>query len=404
MPSGFSTPARHRRVTWPQAFLAAAILFSALPATAAILSSALPATAANPAFAADTATATVPANAANPAFAAESLQWNGFALLRPQTPSTGVPLDDDSFSAQVQVGLDWRPSVAYGAHVHLLARNEADGSRRGRVGIVEAYLEENLRRGSDRIHLMEGAFFLPTSRENVDSLWESPYTITSSALNSWLGEELRPLGVDASWTHRLPRAGALTGGATVFTGNDTFGALPIDRGWALRDHWAVLGEHLPVNDTFFTSVSAENDHRLGWSARARWNNDHANVQLTRIDNRSDALRYGELFNWATRFNIASADYTWRGWTAIGETGWGSTAIQGRRRFSAGIRTSYLLLSRRISTFRVSIRGDQYEVSTRHGHAVTAAVFWEPRTPLRLGVEGIAADGKKRLAVEARYRF
>jgi hypothetical protein len=398
MPSGSSAPARHHRVTWPQAFLAAAILLAALPAVAA-----------NPANAADPANATLPAVATNPAFAAESLQWNGFALLRPQTPSTGVPLDDDSFSAQVQVGLDWRPSVAYGAHVHLLARNEADGSRRGRVGIVEAYLEENLRRGSDRIHLMEGAFFLPTSRENVDSLWESPYTITSSALNSWLGEELRPIGVDASWTHRLARAGALTGsavtgGATVFTGNDTFGALPIDRGWALRDHWAVLGEHLPVNATFFTSVSAENDHRLGWSARARWNNDHANVQFTRIDNRSDALRYGELFNWATRFNIASADYTRGGWTAIGETGWGSTAIQGRRRFSAGIRTSYLLLSRRISTFRVSIRGDQYEVSTRHGHAVTAAVFWESRAPLRVGVEGIAADGEKRLAVEARYRF
>jgi hypothetical protein len=335
----------------------------------------------------------------------QSLQWNGFALLRPQTPSTGVPLDDDSLSAQVQVGLDWRPSVAYGAHVHLLARNEADGSHRGRVGVVEAYLEQNIRRGSDRVHLMEGAFFLPTSRENVDSLWESPYTITSSALNSWLGEELRPIGVDASWTHRLARFGALSGGATVFTGNDTFGALPIDRGWALRDHWALLGEHIPVNATFFTSVSAETDHRLGWSGRARWNNDHANIQFTRIDNRSDARRYGELFNWATRYNIASADYTWNGWTAITETSWGSTAIQGGRgRFSAPIRTTYVLFSKRISTFRASIRGDQYQVFTRHGHAITAAVFWEPRAPLRLGVEGITAEGEKRLAIEARYRF
>ncbi|HWS71445.1 MAG TPA: hypothetical protein VN605_04995, partial [Thermoanaerobaculia bacterium] len=272
--------------------------------------------------------------AALPARALDGVQWNGFALLRPQTPASGVPLDDDSFSAQLQVGIDWRPSPALGGHLHLLARNEGDGSRRGRVGIVEAFLEQNIRRGDDRIHLMEGAFFLPTSRENVDSLWETPYTITSSALNSWLGEELRPIGVDAAWTHHLPRAGSTTIGATVFRGNDTFGALPIDRGWALRDHWILLGEHLPVNARFFTSVSAETDHRLGWSARGRWSSDAANVQFTRIDNRADALRYGELFNWATRFNIASADYTWRGWTAIGEAGWGSTAIQtSRARFS-----------------------------------------------------------------------
>src|SRR6185436_6563913 len=108
------------------------------------------------------------------------------------------------------------------------ARNEEDGSKRGRVGIVQAFLEQSLGSGGNRVHLMEGAFFLPTSRENIDSLWETPYTITSSALNSWLGEELRPIGVDASYTHRFTSLGSLTGGGTVFRGNDTFGALPID--------------------------------------------------------------------------------------------------------------------------------------------------------------------------------
>lgn len=338
------------------------------------------------------------------AHAIDNVQINGFALLRPQTQSDGVPLDDDALSAQVQVGIDWRPSVAFGSHIHLLTRNEADGSHRGRAGIVEAFLEQNFTLAGDRVHLMEGAFFLPGSRENIDSLWESPYTITPSALNSWMGEEFRPIGIDASVAHKTPRYGVFGIGVTAFTGNDTFGALPIDRGWALRDHWALLGEHIPVNATLFTSVSAENDGRIGWSARGRWSNDVANVQLTRIDNRSDALRYGELFNWATRYNIAGGDYTWHDWTAAGETSWGTTAIQGRRRFSAPIRASYLLVSKKAAKVRASVRAEQFQANMHHGHAFTAALFWEPRGQMRAGVEGIAAEGQKRLAIELRYSF
>jgi hypothetical protein len=341
-----------------------------------------------------------------PARASDTVEWNGFALLRPQT-AAAVPLDDDSLSAQVQVGVDWRPSPFLGAHLHLLARNQEDGSRRGRVGVVEGFLEENLNVGDDRLHLMEGAFFLPTSHENVDSLWESPYTISSSALNSWLGEELRPVGVDGSYTHRLQRAGALTAGATVFVGNDTFGALPIDRGWTLDDDWALLGQHIPVNAarTTFTSVSAETDHRLGWSARAKWNNDNGSLQLTHLDNRADALKYGELHNWATRFNIVGGDYTWHDWTAAAETGWGTTAIQGARaRFSFDIRSSYLLLSRKVANLRATIRADAFESGANHDHAFTAALFWEPRGRWRSGLEGVTAAGQKRLALELRYRF
>src|SRR5687768_13308060 len=245
-----------------------------------------------------------------PAHASDALQWSGFALLRaaahdneppPEDVFVGdAPLDDDSISAQLQLGIDWVQSPRFGAHVHLLARSESDHSRRGRIGIVQAYLDQNIERGAHRLRLTEGAFFLPTSRENVDALWESPYTITPSALNSWLGEEFRPIGFDVSWRHRLKRLGALTGGATVYRGNDTFGALPIDRGWALTDRWALLGEHVRVNDRLFTSVSAETDGRLGWSTRAKWNNDRGAFQITRIDNRSDARQYGDLLNWATR--------------------------------------------------------------------------------------------------------
>lgn len=219
-----------------------------------------------------------------------------------------------------------------------------------------------------------------------------------------MGEEFRPVGVDLTYTHRRGAAGAFTAGATAYIGNDTFGALPLDRGWAIHDRWTLLGEHVP-SGRFFTSVSAETDGRIGWSARGKWNNDRGAIQLTRIDNRSDALLYGELFNWATQFNIAGADHTWREWTFAAESGWGKTAIVTRRgRFTSDIRASYLLVSRRIGRFRATLRGDEYLAGDDDGTGLTAAFFWEPDPRLRAGVEGIAAGGEKRVAAELRYRF
>ncbi|HJQ41135.1 MAG TPA: hypothetical protein VKB93_28695, partial [Thermoanaerobaculia bacterium] len=216
--------------------------------------------------------------------AAVPLQWNGFALLRSQTQAE-LPLDADRFSAQVQLGLDWRPFAGFGAHLHVLARNEGDESRRGHAGVVEAYAEKNFNMRSDRLRILAGAFFLPASRENIDSLWETPFTLTPSALNTWMGEELRPVGVDVSYRHRAAKAGTFTGGATLFRGNDSFGEMLIGRGWAMHDRWTLLGEHVPARPGRYTSVSAETDGRLGWSGRGKWNNDRGAIQLTRIDNR-----------------------------------------------------------------------------------------------------------------------
>ena len=336
-----------------------------------------------------------------PLRAADAVQISGFALGRASSHTTGPPLGDTGGNAQLQLGIDWRPSMTLGTHVHLLARDDAEGSKHGRVGIVEAYVEAKLHPRHDKLRILAGAFFLPTSRENVDALWATPYTITPSALNSWLGEELRPIGVDVAYTIR----NSLTAGATVFRGNDTFGALPASRGWEMRDHWAVLGEHLPVDGEYFSSVSAENDGRLGWSYRARWNNQYANVQYARIDNRGDAHDYGDLFNWATRFDIASADLTMNDWTVAAESGWGTTIIEVfGTRYPSDIRASYLLVSRRLGSFRASLRGDAFQVVDSHKHAVTAALFWYPRGNVRAGVEAISAAGQKRAMVELRYGF
>jgi hypothetical protein len=330
---------------------------------------------------------------------AQELQWSGFALLRGAAADDVGPLQHESLSAQLQLGLDWWASPAFGAHVHLLGRTDDDG-RRATAGVVEAYAEANFRPNHDRLRLRGGAFFLPTSRENVDALWENPYAITSSALNSWLGEELRPIGIDASYFRKRAFAGA-----TIFRGNDTLGALPPARGWTLDDHWTLLGEWVPVDSVDFTSVSAENDDRLGWSARAGWNGDHLMVQATHFDNRSDGLDYGELFNWGTYFDIVSAEYTRGDWTIAAENGWGPTFLVVRgTQFTMDIEAGYALVSRRWQRSRGTVRVDSFRVDDVRENAVTVAWFWTGIPRIRLGGEVSATDDSTRALVEIRYSF
>ena len=336
---------------------------------------------------------------ASVARADDALQWSGFALLRGSSSADSGPLEQQSLTAQLQLGLDWTPTATINAHIHLLARNDED-NRRGSVGIPEAYVDVNLRPGEDRLRLRAGAFFLPTSRENVDALWENPYAITSSALNSWFGEEFRPIGVDASYFRKK-----LFGGATVFRGNDTLGSITAVRGWTLDDHWALLGEWIPVDEEYFTSVSAENDGRIGWAARGGWNGDRLLVQLTHLDNRADGEEYGQLFNWGTYFDVVAAEYRVGDWTVASEYGWGPTflIVEGEK-YTTDVDAGYLLVSRQFARFRATVRGDSFRVDDSRRNALTVAGFWTPQGRLRLGAELTAAGGDHRALLEVRYRF
>lgn len=341
---------------------------------------------------------------AAPARAQDAFQWGGFASLRGGSHASG-PLAADSLGAQLQLGLDWSASPTFLAHVHLLARTDDGDAKRGHAGTPEAYLEFNAPIGPGRLRLRGGAFFLPTSRENVDALWENPYALSSSALNTWFGEELRPVGLDAAWMQD-----GLVLGATLFRGNDTFGALPLDRGWALHDRWTLVGEKVASGD-YFTSVSAETDGRLGYSARAGYNTGAFALLFTHIDNRSDGLLYGDLYNWTTRFELASAELSRGDWTVAGEYGWGPTTIV----FPGGsatdaLRAGYLLVSRRIARARATVRVDAWHGSyrgsdeVRWDHAVTAAAFWTPWPRLRAGLEVGASRDTARVLVDLRYGF
>lgn len=331
--------------------------------------------------------------------AVDAPQASGYALLTGQTDAAD-PLAADLLSAQLHVGLDWSPSPRLLAHVHLLARTDAGPARRGDAGTPEAYLEAHLAPGGQRLRLRAGAFFLPTSRENVDALWENPYAVSSSALNTWFGEELRPIGLDLTW-----RGGGALLGATLFRGNDTLGALPVDRGWALHDRWTLLGEELASGDEYYTSVSAENDQRLGWSGRAGWNSAGFALLYTHVDNRSDGRHYGDLYNWTTRFDLLGFDRSAGDWTVAGEAGWGPTSLVARGvRHESELWAGYLLVSRRLPFGRATARLDAFSNGRADDQALTLALLFTRAKHLAAALELTATGRAQRALVRLRYGF
>jgi hypothetical protein len=326
------------------------------------------------------------------------LEWSGFAAVRGNNRAE-VPLRADTASAQVQLGLDWSPSPAFAAHLHLLARTDDGDSEHGHAGTPEAFIDARFPTGAGRVRVRAGAFFLPTSRENVDALWENAYAVTSSALNTWFGEELRPIGVDVQW-----QRGGLLAGATGFFGNETLGELPLDPGWGLGDRWTVLGQKV-ASSRGFASVSTEHDGRPGWALRAGWNGPSFSLLFTRLDNRSDGLRHGDIRNWNTQQNVAGFDLTRGSWTVAAESGWGPTVLyRSAGTVEADLRASYLLLSRLFSRGRATVRIEEFTDGTTGDQALTLAGFWSVRPTLTLGAEISAGSAEARALGELRYRF
>src|SRR5712691_2047955 len=180
-----------------------------------------------------------------------------------------------------QLGFDWTPASWLAIHADGLARHEQSGTVGKRAGIVQAYADLSI----SALRLRAGSFWLPTSRENIDPLWTSRYTITYSALNSWMGQEVRPLGADLQFSPNF----YFTAGATAFRGNDTMGTVLADRGWTFGNRLTVYDEDIavPAPNDITKPIGRDLDGRYGYSERLRVQlPERALLQFTHIDNRA----------------------------------------------------------------------------------------------------------------------
>ena len=107
--------------------------------------------------------------------------------------------------------------------------------------------------------------------------WRSPYTLSFSAINTWVGEELRTIGAEYSldWLGRSHGHDFdFTLSAAGYGWNDTAGTVLATRGWGLTDRQSTLfgrfangGKPLPQRTLFYDDL----DKRAGYYASAAAN-------------------------------------------------------------------------------------------------------------------------------------
>jgi hypothetical protein len=231
-----------------------------------------------------------------------------------------------------------------------------------------------------------GYFYPPVSLEHGGPGWTTTDMLTASALNSWIGEEVKVAGFEASAQERIG-GHELTVTAAVFGWNDTSGTLLSFRGWALHGlRTGIRSEfELPPLTPFITPRQADEtypkrelDGRPGYYARLEWRPPApVALQVFHYDNRGDRIGVRELqWAWETRFTSFAAS-----WTPNEKTRIRAQALTGRTWMGypfpetwvdVSFRTAYLMGTREIGPGAASVRLEGFDTADNSHRKLAAA--------------------------------
>ncbi|HEV2285702.1 MAG TPA: hypothetical protein VGR80_06650 [Steroidobacteraceae bacterium] len=328
-----------------------------------------------------------------------SYTQGGISGVRFDSDQSGLKLGRARFALTESLGELWS--------VHLDASAWGDHDRIP-AGLTEAFLQfRPYPFGGYRLRVKAGAFYPPISLENRAAGWESPYTLSYSAIDSWLAIEVRTLGVEAQLDWLGTRQGhdfdvGVTGGA--FGWNEGAGTFIAGDGFTLTDRQTPYGGRVglpgdPVLMNF--EPFRELDGRAGvyGGLEARWL-DRLVVRALRYDNRADptAIDYTSgAIAWETSFTSLGARYeSAGGWTAIAQYLEGDTTIAPDGFvLSWPFEAAYGLIARQWGHHTLSVRYDHFQVDANAnaggsgaetGHAWTAAYVYAPDEHWRFTLE------------------
>lgn len=294
--------------------------------------------------------------------------------------------DGDGLRVAPQLGnvsLVWQPQFSWSLSAVVVG--SIQGGERTEAGLSEAYLRFRPMRGDKlAFSARAGLMWPPVSLEHEGADWHVRDSITPSAINSWIGEEVRPVALEGSLAADVGQH-KLRATAAAFAANDTSGTLLAFRGWALHDRTtlAFRRQPLPPFEEEDAGYQAPFTHPLldvgegfagrpGYYAKLAWQPPiPVRFELFRYDNRADpeAVNEDVEWGWRTAFNHAGA---------VADLGAGATlkvqAIDGRTRmgFVEGdrrwvdtrFRSAFVLLTRPFGAFGLAGRVEAFDTRNR----------------------------------------
>ena len=223
--------------------------------------------------------------------------------------------DGGNFRLKPQVGeanLVWTPQ--FGWAFSGVVVGTLNGGERTRAGLSQAYLTYRPMRSQGlAFSARAGLLWPPVSLEHEGLDWHVADSITPSAINSWIGEEVRPVALEGNLDATLGQS-RIRATAAVMAANDTAGTLLAFRGWAFNDRktLAFVSQALPPLDDEFVHRQAPFTHPLidlhngfanrpGYYVKLAWQAPApVRLELFRYDNRANPQDVSPQLEWGWR--------------------------------------------------------------------------------------------------------
>ena len=358
-----------------------------------------------------------------------------------------APFGLDAPAARVVLSGD---AALFGDFVGTLVA-DVDSQRSSVIDVQEAWLGWNPVPTSPwRSRAKLGAFFPLTSLEvDYEQVgWNPARTISSSAINNWIAQEVRTIGLEFTEQWR----GALLGvphtftlRAAVFGANDPSGTEIAWRGWDVSGRVTGLFQKLRLPDlpvyqpggpievqTRNVHVFRELDHRPGWYAGLGYAHEGVfDIEAMHYDNRADPLQITNgQYGWRTRFDHVGVSLQLPAETELLAQGMHGGTYMGPNGVHARFASWYLLASHPLWRGRATVRYDWFRTTDRDimplpdpngesGHAWALAYSLPLHHSLTLVAEALRVDSTRAaraligetphrkedsLAVELRWAF
>jgi len=278
-----------------------------------------------------------------------------------------------------EAALEWKPRLNFAVSGVVTA--ELQPQVRPRLDVGEAYVK--LRAPPNpigRLSARAGLMYPPVSMEHDGVAWTTPDMLSASALNSWIGEEVKVIGAEATF-ERAFGDHEVSATAAVFGWNDTSGTLLTFRGWALHGIKTGLdtGFELPPLSAFMvrkqsgeTDPMLELDDRVGYYGRLEWRPPApVSVNALYYDNVGNRIAVdGEKqWAWETRFLNLGVRWDVDDRTKVLAQAMNGETLMGYRMpggiwVDMGFHAAYLLAVRSYGEHALSGRVDWFETNDR----------------------------------------